>query len=193
MEKMENYYELLEVLYSASQKEIMMAYENKITKYNNLRQLNRNQIEEIKVLKTALYILTNQELRNKYNKIMGIKNISNIKIPGHHEDSHLIPSKNNFSDTSSHQGPLPGNLDNEDNLDTLFNIDNSWMKNHDMTSKDNSRRSKNETVINNRVFSLTSINKRPGYSSDFEAELRKPQQGREDKTELKMSKPSENN
>jgi DnaJ-class molecular chaperone len=193
MEKMENYYELLEVLHSASQKEIMMAYENKITKYNNLRQLNRNQIEEIKLLKAALYILTNQELRNKYNKIMGIKNISNIKIPGYHEDSHLIPSKNNFSDTSSHQGPLPGNLDNEDNLDTLFNIDNSWMKNHDMTSKDNSRRSKNETVINNRVFSLTSINKRPGYSSDFEAELRKPQQGREDKTELKMSKPSENN
>ncbi len=187
MEKMENYYELLEVLHSASQKEIMMAYENKITKYNNLRQLNRSQIEEIKLLKAGLYILTNQDLRLKYNNVMGIRNSSN-NLKKKVENNF---GENNLTESNQNQGPLPVNLENEDNLDTLFNIDNSWMKNHDLTSKNNSRKSKNETTINSRVFSLTNLNKRPGYSSDFEAELRKPQQGREDKSELKMSKPDE--
>lgn len=174
---MENYYELLEVLNSASTKEIIMAYENKITKFNNLNRLSRSQINEIKLLKSGLYILTNDQLRNKYNQMMGIKGFT-IKNT---IDSTI---NNNFN-------PAPENLDvDEQSLDSLFNIDNSWMRNHNFTSDNGSRKikNKNEGIINSRVFSLSDINKRPGFSSDFEAELRKPQQGREDKTELKMSK-----
>lgn len=166
---MENYYELLEVLHSASTKEIIMAYENKITKFNNLNRLSKSQINEIKLLKAGLYILTNDNLRVMYNKKMGIKNFENKNT-----------SNSNFN-------PLPENLEHEQSLDSLFNIDNSWMKNHKMNSDTGPRRNKNETGINNRVFSLTEINQRPGFSSDFESELRKPQQGREDKSDLKMS------
>jgi len=48
------------------------------------------------------------------------------------------------------------------------------------------RRNKFENnSIGDRVFSMSHFNKRPGYSSDFEIELRKPLQGREDKTTTK--------
>ncbi len=43
-------------------------------------------------------------------------------------------------------------------------------------------------MIGDRVFSLSEFNKRPGFSSDFETELRKPQQGRIDKSDEKINK-----
>ncbi len=63
-----NYYDYLEVSQDASTNEINSAYENKIIKYNNLKSLTDIQITEIKNLKKALYILTNDRLREKYNK-----------------------------------------------------------------------------------------------------------------------------
>lgn len=161
---MNNFYELFEILNSASTREIIMAYENKITKYNNLDKLNDMQVYEIKMLKIGLHILTNPELRTKYNKVMGINSTREL--------------------VKVNKEPTAVNEPNDLNLDSLFNVDNSWMKNHKENS-DTSKKSRFETNIGDRIFSLSELNKRPNYSSEFEASLRKPQQGREDKsTEL---------
>ncbi len=174
MEKLEDFYNLFEVMSSASTREIIMSYENKITKYNNLKKLSKQQIYEIKLLKSGLYILTNNELRNKYNRI--IKNTKPVKS--------IKSTKSNKK--SNNNVPCADNQTNDLTLDELFNVDNSWMKKIDTNDKDkeiNNRKSKLETnTLGDRIFSMSTYNKRPGYSSDCEIELRKPQQGREDKS-----------
>ena len=70
---MENYYHLLDVSVNSSINEIIMSYQNKITKFNNIKKLNNNQIKEIKQLKAGLYILTDDNLRTKYNSFINKK------------------------------------------------------------------------------------------------------------------------
>ena len=141
---MDDYYQLLNINKNASFENINSAYENAISKYNNLTFLLPQQITEIKKLKTALYVLTNPELKNKYDNQM-----FNIK---------------------------PHNIDNEDDFDSVFKIDNSWMK-----DKQNITTKIEGNVISDRIFSLSHMNSRPGYSNDIDLEIRKPQQGRPEK------------
>ena len=141
---MDDYYQLLNINNNASFETINVAYENAISKYNNLTFLLPQQISEIKKLKTALYVLTNSELKNKYDNQM-----FNIK---------------------------PHNIDNEDDFDSVFKIDNSWMK-----DKQNITTKIEGNVISDRIFSLSHMNTRPGYSNDIDLEIRKPQQGRPEK------------
>ena len=153
---MDDYYQLLNINKNASFENINLAYENAISKYNNLTFLLPQQISEIKKLKTALYILTNPELKNKYDN-----QLSNIKP--HNIDNQLSNIK-------------PHNIDNDDDLDSVFKVDNDWMKNkHNITDKIEGN------VISNRIFSLSHMNSRPGYSNDFDLEIRKPLQGRPEK------------
>ena len=141
---MDDYYQLLNINNNASFETINLAYENAISKYNNLTFLLPQQISEIKKLKTALYILTNTELKNKYDN-----KLSNIK---------------------------PYNIDNDDDLESVFKVDNSWMKDkHNITTKIEGN------VISDRIFSLSHMNSRPGYSNDIDLEIRKPLQGRPEK------------
>lgn len=166
-----NYYDIFEIHYSASPKQILIAYENKITKYNNLRMLTREQINEIKLLKVGLFVLVNSELRSIYNKIIGIK-----KDQGQ-------------SNVLKDPEPVAGNQNVTDTLDSLFNVDNSWMKSNDIKKDNTGRKGRNESnMLGDRIFSLSEFNKRPGFSSDFETELRKPQQGRIDKSNEKLNK-----
>ncbi len=161
-----NYYDLFEIHSHASSKQILLAYENKITKFNNLHSLTREQINEIKLLKVGLFVLLNSELRNTYDKIIGIKK-------GQKETSE----------------PVAGNSNIPDSLDSLFNVDNSWMKTTEKKSDSSGRKGRNESnMLGDRIFSLSEFNKRPGFSSDFETELRKPQQGRIDKSNEKLTK-----
>ena len=161
-----NYYELFEIPYSASTKQIIIAYENKITKFNNLSMHTQEQINEIKLLKVGLYILVNYELRNIYNKIIGIKK----------QHKQMIENKE----------PVAGNQDVPDSLDSLFSVDNAWMKSNEVKQDNSGRKCKNgSNTLGDRIFSLSELNKRPGFSSDFEIELRKPQQGRIDKSDEK--------
>lgn len=163
MSKMSNFYELFDVLPNASSKEIIMAYENKITKFNKLKALTSVQTHEIKMLKVALYVLITPELKNKYNKSFN-------KIKSKTEEPQAI------------------NSGEFNNLDSLFNVDNSWMKDINSDSSTSVKKNKLDLNIGDRVFSLCDLNKRPGFSSDFEAELRKPQQGREDKSNQLLNK-----
>ncbi len=169
--QMMNYYELFEIPFSASSKQIIMAYENKITKFNNLMKLSQEQVNEIKLLKVGLFILINEKLRNNYNRVIGLKK--------HETKSHEFVSSE----------PVAGNSNLQDSLDSLFSVDNSWMKNQETNKSDTGRKGRNEiNMIGDRVFSLSEFNKRPGFSSDFETELRKPQQGRIDKSDEKINK-----
>ena len=65
-----NYYQILEVKYDATEKEIIDSYKNKIKKYFNLPFLNENQKVDIKKLKKAKFIFSNNELRKKYDSII---------------------------------------------------------------------------------------------------------------------------
>jgi hypothetical protein len=164
MEKIETndlYYTLFDLPYTASTKQIINAYGNKITKFNNITNLSINEINEIKMLKSGLFVLTHRKLRKIYDKIINVKKIS---------------------------VPVAPNFDMEDSLDTLFNIDNSWIKQNVIEEETINKKSKFvSNALGDRIFSLSHYNKRPGFSSDFETELRKPQQGRTDKSNEKIN------
>jgi hypothetical protein len=158
---MEDYYNLFSINPSASIKEVLNSYENKINKYNSIKNLSNEDIRNIKLLKSGLYILTNKELRQTYDNI-------------------LLSDKSNFNE------PMALNSIDDTTLDSLFNVDNSWMdSNHKEKDKTkiNTKKVENNT-LSDRVFSLSNLNKRPGYSTDSEIGLRKPEQTRNDKTEI---------
>jgi DnaJ-class molecular chaperone len=179
MNNMNNFYKLFEVFPSASTKEIIMAYENKITKYNNIKKLSKEQIYDIKMLKIGLHILINPQLRKKYNQ--SINTNDNMNKHKNNQDKEINKSNNE---------PMALNSNNEHTLDSLFNVDNSWMKDVNISTEttQSNKKTNFETNIGDRVFSLSNYNKRPGFSSDFEAELRKPLQGREDKSSQMLNK-----
>jgi hypothetical protein len=170
---MNNFYELFDILNSASTREIIRAYKSKIVKYSNLKKLNEIQINEIKMLKIGLHILINPLLRNKYDKRMNLNKIDEPTEPTEPIEPNEPNALNDINDID---------------LDGLFNVDNSWMKNYNMNVDSNDKKLKFETNISDRVFSLSNMNKRPGFSSDFEASIRKPLQGREDKSSELINK-----
>lgn len=177
----DNYYDIFDIMFTSSSKQIIIAYRNKIRKFNNLKNLTKKDVNEIKLLKVGLYILINPELRYKYNKIIGIDN--------KYDDTHMHITNNahaaNNMRTATNE-PIADNENINDNLDSLFNVDNTWMKSNEPTKETTSRKGKNESnMLGDRIFSLSTFNKRPGFSSDFESELRKPQQGRIDKSDIK--------
>lgn len=148
---MENFYNLLNIVESSSNNDIIIAYKNKISKYNNINNFSEKQISEIKLLKTGFYILSNPNLRKKYNNMINYID---------------EPSAENHKDDMT--------------MDQLFNVDNSWMSSS--PSKNDPNKDKlDSNVIGDRIFSLSHINKRPGYSPNSEIELRKQSQGRIEK------------
>jgi DnaJ-class molecular chaperone len=64
---MYNYYKLLDISIDADIKTINNAYKYKILPYTFNKSLTLEQKQEIKALKTAHYILSNQQLREDYN------------------------------------------------------------------------------------------------------------------------------
>ena len=146
---MDNYYELFNINKNASTKEIINAYENKINYYNNCNNLSNEDINNIKIYKKGLYILTNSNLRNNYNNLL----FNNNNIMAENE-----------------------NTDDLNNLDDLFNVDKSWMK--EFNYDNNIKKQSVENNLNDRIFDTSFITKRPGYSTESEINLRIPKQGR---------------
>lgn len=162
MEK--NFYELFEINKNATKIEIIIAYRNKISHFNKLKKISEEDSNKIKLFKIGLYILSNEELRNQYDK-----KFNKIEsIPTENNKIESIPTANNDN-----------NYDND--LDSLFSVDNSWMNQvNKLDVNINKRKSNLEgNEIGNRIFSLTGINKK--IESNFENELLKPLQGRENK------------
>ena len=146
---MDNYYELFQINKNASTKDIINAYENKINYYNN-NNLSDKDILNIKIYKKGLYILTNSKLRGNYDKLLFNK-------------YNVIAENDN---------------DDLNNLDDLFNIDKSWMKNINELNDVNSKKQTFENNLSDRIFDVSFINNRPGYSTESEIKLRIPKQGR---------------
>lgn len=147
-------YQILEIIPTSTSKEVLLAYENKITKYNHHKKLNEDDIADIKMLKVALYILINNTTRKKY-------------------DTQLHKKLNKTQ-------PIAGNQNGEVSLDQLFNVDNSWMNQMEINDDKKSKKNNIENnVISNRIFSMSEFQKRPNIPSDFEANIRIKQQGRE--------------
>ena len=62
-----NYYEILGINKIASEDEIYMAYKLKIVQFNHLPFHTHKMINEIKLLKEALYVLGDKTKREKYD------------------------------------------------------------------------------------------------------------------------------
>jgi len=63
MEIVDYYYKILDLDFNATIEEIYHAYSEKIKKYRNLPFFNSAQKNEVKELKKAKFVLTNEELR----------------------------------------------------------------------------------------------------------------------------------
>jgi DnaJ-class molecular chaperone len=85
---MKNYYEILNIEINATEDEIYQAYNIKIAQFNHLPFHTQKMIAEIKLLKEALYVLSDNNKRKKYNSKYEKnaqyeetdKNIDNTKI-----------------------------------------------------------------------------------------------------------------
>ncbi len=64
---MKDYYEILEIDLNATEDEIYKAYREKISQFNHLPFHTTKMIQEIKLLKEALYVLGEEIKRSKYN------------------------------------------------------------------------------------------------------------------------------
>ena len=150
-----NFYSLLDVSMQATPQEIKFNYRTKIKEFYN-KKLSKDDIIIIKLLKAAVYVLTNETLRENYNK----------KI---------------FSNQELNQG-LPQEINaktNDNDFDNVFNIDNSWMNNKDM--QHTGRKKEENNNIGDRIFSLSDL--KTSYSSEFEMKLRNPIQDRNNSKE----------
>jgi DnaJ-class molecular chaperone len=160
-----SYYDLLEIKITSTSDEIIKAYKNKINKFKNIINFNHDQISEIKLLKKALYILLDKKLKLKYD--------SNIKLIN---DS-IINYESNNNELNNNE-PLPVNFEINTKFDTIFNIDNSWMKSHNVLINNEKKNNIENNIFSDRIFSLSTLNKKPGYSTNDEINLRNPLQGR---------------
>lgn len=171
--KMENFYILLEISYDAMKEEIISSYKNKIDKFNNFKKILPEHVKEIKLLKTALYILTNETLKNKYDILLSYKLNNTEKSNRPSDIVNDIPAEK-ISD------PVAINHENDSTFDSVFNIDNSWMSKHNSSDTNGKKIKVDSNLLGDRVFSLPQFGKTQNHPVDMD--LRKPLQGREDKT-----------
>ncbi len=71
---MKDYYSILGINNNASENEVYEGYKKKIARFNNLPFHTKHMIEDIKILKEALYILSDTLKRQKYNIKLEEKN-----------------------------------------------------------------------------------------------------------------------
>ncbi len=64
---MKDYYSILGINNNASENEVYEGYKKNIARFNNLPFHTKQMIEDIKILKEALYILSDNVKRQKYN------------------------------------------------------------------------------------------------------------------------------
>ena len=163
---MDNFYDILQVNNTSSFNDINLSYKNKLLKYIKLQQnetLSSDQIKEIKLLKVALYILTNPNLRTKYDILLKKQNNKNLS-------------------EETNKDFLPSNIMEDSNLDNVFNIDNTWMNQINNNNSNNKKNRVDANLLGERVFSLPNFAKKQNSTSDIDIDLRKPIQGREDRT-----------
>lgn len=153
-----DFYQELNVFPTSSNDEIINSYNKQINQLSEYKITDEIKYK-IKILKAGLYILLNPELKIKYNKFLNFYKTKQKSKNNEYNEPNAINQETNY------------------NLDSQFIIDNSWMNN---IKTNNEYKKKNEQGINqisNRIFSMSEY-KIPQFSSDFEEQIRKQQQGR---------------
>ncbi len=169
-----NFYDLFEIDNTSLTSEIRDAYKNKIKSFNQMDDLTDEDINRIKLLKIGLYILITPNLRKIYDNRM---------IRAESKDMNDEPKETKTSLSSL--GPqAPNEIGDSNNLDSLFEIDNSWMNKSEKSEAVNKKKNLVEgSEIGNRIFSMKNITKQSDNFSEFANNLRQPLQGREEKKE----------
>jgi DnaJ-class molecular chaperone len=85
---MKDYYEILEVSIDVSEDEIYEAYNKKIVQFKHLPFFTNQMIQEIKLLKEAIYVLGDENKREKYN--YKLNNYKQYEAEGRHIDNTKI-------------------------------------------------------------------------------------------------------
>jgi len=80
MEIVDYYYKILEIPMSANITNIYVAYYSKIEKYRNLPFLTAAQKAEVKELKKAKFVLSNDDFRKIYDSSIAKKNVQINKM-----------------------------------------------------------------------------------------------------------------
>ena len=120
---MENYYDTLDIDKNSNSKEIEEAYKKKINDYKNLSYLTDDKIKQIKKFKKAYFILSNNELRDKYDKILSKHILSEQKNNIEQKyNNHLIGER--IFSLSTIQNKKSKNFDSENNLRNINNNNN---------------------------------------------------------------------
>ena len=165
-----NFYDLFEIDNTSVINDIVAAYKNKINQFNGMDELSDEDISKIKLFKIGLYILITPNLRTIYDNKIKYQENSDNNEPSTFEPKALNEGENN-------------------NLDSLFNIDNSWMTKKDSSNNSNKKKNLVEgNEIGDRIFSMKNITKQNDNFSEFANNLRKPLQGREEKKDKTENK-----
>jgi DnaJ-class molecular chaperone len=147
-----SFYDILNIYPNESLENIKLSYKNKIKYFKN-KNLNENDIINIKKLKTAFFILTNYQLRTAYNNLL-IQKIEESK-------NHLEVSVNNNDIPETNNSNIINDVaalndDNNINLDELFQINTLKIEsNLNHTEKS----TKMNNIISNRIFSIPNTQK----------------------------------
>jgi len=173
-----NFYDLFEIENTSLINNIVSAYKNKINPFNQMEELSDEDISKIKLYKIGLYILITPNLRTKYD--------NKIKYTVPKDSSATLLGK---SLAFPNNEPVALNEGEHNNLDSLFNLDNSWMTKTDTSNSVNKKKNLVEgNEIGNRIFSMKDMNKQSDTFSEFANNLRKPLQGREEKKDKTENK-----
>lgn len=149
-----NYYDILNVSPLDEIHNINLAYKQKINRYT-YNNLSNNDIEEIKLLKKAKYILTNPNLKYKYDYLL--------------YKSNNIDASPNLEQPNNVSMPLPENdNDNDNDFNSVFNVDNKWMQDNEYINTTNAKQDNklDNKLINGRIFDLSGIyNRQVNYEN----------------------------
>ena len=104
----EDLYEVLEVHMGSTKKEIIEQYKNKLEPYNKIikdgKHLNNEELWEVKLLKIAKYVLTDNDLREKYNVSRILNSTEEEVVEEQEQNQNNQPNK--YLNFESNQIPL---------------------------------------------------------------------------------------
>ena len=147
------YYDVLNVTPVDNDETIYNNYYNAISYYNN-PILSAEQQNQVKFIKMALHVLTNEKLKNKYNYYIykeqnkqNIKSASGKSLAENSLKEFKEPRENNIVSANENNG--------DQLLDTVFNVDTKWMNNNSFSNNEDGKLDNN--IISNRVFDLSNI------------------------------------
>lgn len=112
--KFEDLYEVLDIDFGSSKLDVNNKYKEKISYYQKYisegNNLDKEQKWEIKLLKIARYVLTNDKLRKKYNVSRIImdsdESIDNIEDNSEPNESNSIPQTYKYTELNQFDVPL---------------------------------------------------------------------------------------